>query len=93
MEIKKQNDITYKMLSNFLFLFKVLLKQASVFSSRLELRWMVPNLTVMTVAAIFKSRLLKKAAAKENPNIFVTNLRMQARFGMQSLQRYTLLMI
>ena len=53
------------MFSEFLYLFKELHKQASEFSYSLELWWMVPNSTVMTVAAIFKSRLLKMATARK----------------------------
>ena len=65
MVIRNQNAIFYIMFSEFLYLFKELHKQASEFSCSLELWWMVPNSTVMTVAAIFKSRLLKMAAARK----------------------------
>ena len=54
---------------------------------------MVPNLTAMTVAAIFKSRLLKMAAAKKKSHIFAIKLKLQVRLNMQSLHRYTLPMI
>ena len=54
---------------------------------------MVPNSAVMTMAAIFKSRLFKNGYWKKNAFIFVTELKLQVRFCMQSLHRYTLLMI
>ena len=54
----------------------------------------------MTVAAIFKSRLLKMATRIKNVDIFVTELKLQVRLSkkllglsMQTLHRYTLLMI
>ena len=53
------------MFSLFVYLFKKLHKRASEFSSRLELWWLVPTSTVMTMVAIFKIRLLKMAAAKK----------------------------
>ena len=65
MVILNQNVKIYFMFSYFLYLFKELPKQASEFSSRLEWLWMVPNSTVLTVAAIFKSWLLKMAAASK----------------------------
>ena len=49
---------------------------------------MVPNSTVMTVAAIFKRRLLKMAAARKKSCIFVIKLKLQVRLSMQSLHRY-----
>ena len=52
------------MFSSFLYLSKERHKQASEFSSRLDW-WVVPNSTVVTVAAIFKSRLSKMAAARK----------------------------
>ena len=65
MVILNQNVIIYTMFNQFLNLFKELHKQALEFSSRLEKWWMVPNSTVMTVAAILKSRLLKMATARK----------------------------
>ena len=53
----------------------------------------VPNSTVMTVAAIFKSRLLKMAAARKNHVIFIIKLKLQVRLSMQSLHGYTLFMV
>ena len=54
---------------------------------------MVPNLAVMTVAAILKSRLLKMATGIKMHYILVPELKLQERFSMQSLHKYTLLMI
>ena len=54
---------------------------------------MVPNPTVMTVAAIFKSRLLKNGRCKKNSHIFVSKLKLQVTLSIQSLHRYTLLMV
>ena len=70
------------MLSYFLYLFKEQHKQASELSSRLELWWLVPNSTVMTVAAIFKSRLLKMAATRKKSHIFVIKLKLQVKLSM-----------
>ena len=40
-----------------------------------------------------KSRLLKMAAARKIHSIFVIKLKLQVRLRMQSLHRYTLLMV
>ena len=52
---------------------------------RIFLQCMVPNSTVMTVAAIFKTRLLKNGRCKKNSNILTTELNLQVRLSMQSL--------
>ena len=51
---------------NAKIIFQGLHKQASELSSRLEKCWMVPYSTVVIVAAIFKNRFLKIAAARKN---------------------------
>ena len=81
------------MFSCILYLIRELLKQPSEFSSRLEKWWMMSNSTVMTVAAILISRLLKMAAAKKNVNISVTKLKLEVRLSMQSQHRCTLLLV
>ena len=53
---------------------------------------MLPNSIVMTVAAIFKSRLLKMAAYKKKSHIFVIKLKLQVRFAVTTYV-YTLLMV
>ena len=81
------------MFSYFLYLSKELHKQASEFTSRLEKWCMIPNSTVMPVAAIFKSKLLKMATARKKSHIFVIKWKLQVRLSIQSLHRYTLLMV
>ena len=68
MVILNQNVTIYIMFSYSSYLpnkHDKLHKQASEFSSRLELWLMVPNSTVLTVTAILRSRLLKMAAERK----------------------------
>ena len=90
MVILSQNVIVHMMFSYFLNLFKELHKQALELSSRRELWWIVPNSTGMTVAAIFKSRVLnfKNGRCRKKSHIFVIYLKLQVRLRMQSLSRY-----
>ena len=67
------------MFSYFLYLFKELQKKASEFSSRLEW-WMVANSTVMALVALFKSKILKMATAKEKKITYRHNLNLQYDF-------------
>ena len=65
MVILNQNVTIHTLAGQFVYLSKEFNKKASEFSSRLELWWLVQNSTVMTVAAILRSRLLKMAAKRK----------------------------
>ena len=89
----KHNVTIHTLVSKFLYLSKELYKKASELCSRLELWWLVPNSTIMAVADILRSRLLKCLPKEKKYYIFVTELKFQVRLSMQSIHRNTVLLV